>query len=110
MMIGVIAMLIMNINMITGVAIGGINSSNVASQIIFNVLVPAAVGFISPAIVLVCERYRLKNALQIVYNQINEPLDFNKYPFELKKELEEKLDEIEHKIVVNTVNAELLAE
>ena len=108
MMVGMMAMLIMNIPMISGAMQGNQGSGNVIIPLILNILLPAAVGVLSPAIILVCQRHRLKNALQTIYNEIEEPLDFNKYEFEAKEELDNKIQEIENKIILNTVKTELM--
>lgn len=108
MMVGMMAMIILNLPMICGVMQGGTGDGNILISLFLNIFAPAGIGVLSPALILMYQRYRFKNALQTIYNEIEEPLDFSKYEFVAKEEAKNKLEEIQEKIIINTVKTELL--
>lgn len=86
------------------------NSNDWLFELCVSILLPLIIGFASPFFWNFYNRRRMSKAFEIVTNELNIHVDTNKYSFDVKTEVEEKIVELEDKIALTISKLELRKE
>jgi hypothetical protein len=84
------------------------NSNDWLFELCVSILLPFIIGFTSPFFWNFYNRKRMRKAFELVTNELDVKVDANKYNFDVKTEVEEKITELEDEIALTISKLELL--